>query len=77
MCSLKDWKVIEECNDDNNNPTVWANTIESENYGKYCWITFDGKNYLVEVSTVGEFVVLAKCKSLRSAKRWVTMNLGC
>ena len=76
MCILKDWKVVEECNDDNNNPTVWANTINNERYGKYRWITFDGKNYLIEVSSSGEFITLAKCKSLRSAKRWVTMNLA-
>lgn len=75
MCCLEDWKVVEECNDDNNNPTVWANTINNERYGKYCWITFDGKNYLVEVSSSGKFITLAKCKSLKSAKRWVSMNL--
>ena len=49
--------------------------MNHEKYGKYCWITFDGKKYLVEVSTSGYFVVLTKCKSLRSAKRWVSMNL--
>lgn len=75
MCSLEDWKVVEECNDDNNNPTVWTKTINHEKYGKYCWITFDGKNYLVEVSSSDEFITLAKCKSLKSAKRWVSMNL--
>lgn len=75
MCSLEDWKVVEECNDNDNNPTVWANTINSERYGKYCWITFDGKNYLVEVSSAGDFITLVKCRSLSSAKRWVTRYL--
>ena len=75
MCRLKNWEIIEESNDDNENPTVWANTIDSLEYGKYCWITFDGKNYLVEVSSLGNFITLARCKSLSSAKRWVTMNL--
>ncbi len=75
MCSLKDWKVVEECNDDNNNPTVWANTINNERYGEYCWITFDGKNYLIEVSSAGDFITLVKCRSLSSAKRWVTRYL--
>lgn len=75
MCRLKDLEVVKESNDDNGNPTVWANTIDSEKYGKYCWITFDGKNYLVEVCSIGNFITLVKCKSLRSAKRWVTINL--
>ena len=43
----------------------------NERYGKYCWITFDGKNYLVEVSSAGNFITLVKCRSLSSAKRWV------
>ena len=75
MCRLKNWEIVEESNDDNGNPTVWANTIENDRYGKYCWITFDWNNYVVEVSSLSQFIVLARCKSLSSAKRWVTMNL--
>lgn len=36
MCRLKNWAIVEESNDDNGNPTVWANTIENDRYGKYC-----------------------------------------
>lgn len=75
MCRLKNWEIVEESNDDNGNTIVCANTIDSLEYGKYCWITFDGNNYVVEVSSLSQFIVLARCKSLSSAKRLVTMNL--
>lgn len=77
MCSLEDWKVVEECNDDNNNPTVWTKTINHEKYGKYVWISINcSGEYSVEIDRGSGIETLKECKSLTSAKRWVTMNLG-
>mgnify|MGYP003295428229 CR=1 FL=1 len=79
----REWKVVSESNTEiGDKPTCWALEINNEKYGKYVWITGMLDNdeetilyYNVEVIRSGDFKVLAECKSLTSAKRWVTMNL--
>lgn len=73
MSSLK-WEIIHECDDEDGNPTQWASEINHPKYGKYCWISNIGKYFSVEVDC-GGFKELAKCKSLTSAKRWVSTQL--
>lgn len=73
------WKIIHECDTEEGKPTQWATEINHPKYGKYCWINDVGsglteKGFNVEVD-YGGFVELVQCKSLASAKRWVTMNL--
>lgn len=68
--------VYDECEDDDENPSQWAAEINHPKYGKYCWINDMGDYFNVEVDYSGNFRELAQCKSLASAKRWVTMNLG-
>ena len=78
---MKDkWNVLEECNDDDGNPTCWAIKINNKKYGKFIWITEtvsknDTVEYAIEADINGEFRTLITCKSLTSAKRWVTMNI--
>lgn len=72
------WRVVEESNDDSGNPTCWSREINSDRYGKYVWISKFGEDaYAVEVESGGYGYIqgLKICKSLASAKRWVTMNL--
>lgn len=69
------WNIVEECNDDNGNPTVWSKEFNHVKYGRYCWITFNGTTYNVEVELHGDFTTLKECKTLASAKSWVTRNL--
>ena len=71
------WQIINECNDENGNPTQWVKEINHKKYGKYCWINMvhDNKFY-VEVEFGVGFSILTECKSLTSAKRWVSINLG-
>lgn len=64
------WKVIHECDDENGNPTQWATEINHLRYGKYCWISYTGDYFSVEVNCDG-FVELAKCHSLAGAKLWI------
>lgn len=65
------WNVVHECDMDDGTPTEWALKV-AEN--KFIWIdalfngTFDVIHYDAQK-------VLKNCKSLSSAKRWVTMNL--
>lgn len=70
------WTIVEEMNDENNNPTCWAKEINSKRYGKYVWITDKGGGYDVEIDTACGILPLKTCKSLSSAKRWVTININ-
>lgn len=70
------WVIVHESDDETGNPTCWSAQIDSEQYGKYVWITHNSKGlYDVEVKPFDDFNVLVSCKSLASAKRWVTMNI--
>lgn len=68
------WEIIHDCDDENGNPTQWALEINHPRYGRYCWINDIGSYYSIEVN-YGDFGELAVCKSLASAKRWVSTNL--
>ena len=77
------WEIIHEGDTDSGKPTSWALEINHEIYGKYVWITgvldYDEEtivSYDVEVNyNANDFRTLKQCKSLASAKRWVSMNL--
>ena len=68
------WNIVHECDDEEGNPVQWATEINHPKYGKYCWINDMGDYFGVEVD-YGGFTELFKCKSLISAKRWVTTHL--
>ena len=76
---MKDkWKVI-DCATDGKTPTCWAKPINHPVYGKYVWISLNGdkeKPYHVEVDAGDDCKILCKCKSLASAKKWVSMKFG-
>ena len=69
------WEPIWECDDDDENHTAWSAEINHTTYGKYVWITLAENGYAVEVLTENDYIALVTCKSLASAKRWVSMNL--
>lgn len=67
------WNIIHEMDNETGDPTCWAAEINSPEYGKFIWITLDDLDrYNVEISTEEEFETLVSCKSLSSAKRWIT-----
>lgn len=68
------WNIIHEMDDEETGKaTCWSSEINHEKYGKYVWITLDNTNkYNVEISSDDDFKVLKSCKSLTSAKRWVS-----
>lgn len=72
--SKNTWEVVIDCNDEDDNPTCWSKEINHKKYGKFVWITDNGNGYNVEVIR-DETIVLKECKSLASAKKWVTSNL--
>ena len=76
------WEIVPEGDTDNGEPTCWALEINHEAYGKYVWINglLDDDDKIIQydievIPSRGESIILAECKSLASAKRWVTMNL--
>lgn len=75
MSKLNWFIVYDECEDDYENPSLWCAEINHPKYGRYCWIHDMCDYFGVEVA-YGDFTELVQCKSLASAKRWVTMNLG-
>lgn len=76
MKTKNKWEVILECNGEDENPTCWALEINHDRYGKYVWISkYDDRDYIVEVIPYSETRELVHCKSLVSAKRWISMNL--
>lgn len=70
--SKSKWEVIHECDDDDGNPTEWALTFPGS---VFYWIdlTADGTYDVIDNDCE---TVLANCKSLASAKRWVAVNIG-
>lgn len=77
----KKWEIVHEADTDDGKPTQWALEIDHEFYGKYVWISgllHDKDNivrYDVEVKSRLGSMILAECKTLASAKRWVTTHL--
>ena len=73
------WNPVYECDDEDDNPTVWALEINSSKYGKYAWISLEDDNeFSITTSNYGSNLgsePLMVCKSLKSAKRWVSMNI--
>lgn len=72
----KKWNILEECNEEDGTPTCWSLEINSEKYGKYVWISINcSGEYSIEIDRGSGIETLKECKSLTSAKKWVTMNL--
>lgn len=70
----REWKVVLECNDDDDMPTVWATNTKSLGY---VWIEkYNKKEYhITKDNEDGIGKELKVCKSLTSAKTWVARNI--
>ena len=71
------WEIIHDCDDEETGePTLWAKEINHPEYGKFAWIT-ENENGLYdgEVDRDG-FISLVTCKTVVSAKRWVSINIA-
>lgn len=69
-----EWKIVHDMDNDDGTPTCWVKEINHEKYGKHVWISEDG-GFNVEIEKDDEFETLVTCKTLTSAKRWVSTNL--
>lgn len=69
------WQPVTEADDEETGEhTCWATIVRNPNYG-FVWITKTDDGYAVDIDRDGSFTTIARCKSLTSAKRWVTMNI--
>ncbi len=68
------WTIVHDCDDDNGNPTCWSLEINHPQYGRYVWIAETETGYDVQIER-SSIETIANCKTLSSAKRWVTSNL--
>ena len=70
------WEVINECDDEEGNHTCWSMKIDHEKYGRFVWCTLNSTGkYNIEANSDGFYKTLCQCKTLTSAKRWVTSNI--
>lgn len=78
----KEYVAVHDCDTDEGLVTCWSLEINHPQYGKYVWITamldYDEKtilHYNVEVYFVDNIHTLVSCKTMTSAKRWISRNL--
>ena len=67
----REWNIVHDCDLENGTPTEWSLKVADD---KFCWID-EVSNGTFDVIGYDAHTVLANCKTLASAKRWVTMNL--
>ena len=67
----REWVVVHDCDLEDGTPTEWSLKVTD---GKFYWIdeTSDGTFDVIDYDA---HTVLTNCKTLASAKRWVTTNL--
>ena len=66
------WNIVHDCDGENGEPTCWAREIFHPRYGRFAWIS-ENSDGSFDVSV--DAGTLITCKSLASAKRWVSINL--
>lgn len=65
------WEIVPEMDLDDGTPTEWSLKVAD---GKFYWID-EMSDGTFNVIATDAHTVLMNCKSLASAKRWVTRNL--
>ena len=70
---MKIWDIVHDCDGENGEPTCWAKEINHTKYGRFAWISENADGNFDVIAGMGTLVT---CKSLTSAKRWVSMNLA-
>lgn len=68
------WEIIHDADNEDGTPTCWVKEIYHSRYGRFVWISKTKEGFAVEVKRDDEFSVLVNCKTLTSAKRWVSTN---
>ena len=67
----REWNILHDCDLEDGTPTEWSLKVVD---GKFYWIA-EVSDGTFDVIDDDACTVLMNCKTLASAKRWVTMNL--
>ena len=65
------WEIVHDCDLEDGTPTTWSLKAGQK---KFYWIC-EVSDKTFDVIDSDNHTILENCKTLRSAKRWVTMNL--
>lgn len=68
----REWNVVHDCDLEDGTPTEWSLKVED---GKFYWIAAVSDGAFDVIDHDAKTVIMEGCKTLASAKRWVTMNL--
>lgn len=75
MAILNKWEIVHDADLDDGTPTMWVITVKPENRVlRNYWICLLADETYDVIGSDGQSV-LKNCKTMASAKRWVTMNL--
>lgn len=70
------WNIVHDCDADDGAPTCWATKLET---GDFAWISqMADDSFDIEMACElrpGTFTTVMTCRSLASAKSWVSRNL--
>ena len=67
----REWNIVHDCDLDDGTPTEWSLKVSD---GKFYWIA-EVSDGTFDVIDHDAHAILMNCKTLASAKRWVTINL--
>lgn len=67
----REWNIVHDCDLDDGTPTEWSLKVADD---KFYWID-EVSDGTFDVIDHDAHTVLMNCKTLVSAKRWVTNNL--
>lgn len=67
----KKWEIVHDCDEEDGTHTCWVLKVSE---GVFYWIN-ENSNGTFDITGHDADTILMNCKSLTSAKRWVTMNL--
>jgi len=65
------YEIVHDCDDDDGTPTCYS---AEDAYGRYWWIDVDSTGFTCTTKLEGALSARQTCKTLTSAKRWITEN---
>ena len=68
----REWNIVHDCDLEDGTPTEWSLKVAD---GKFYWIAEVSDGTFDVIDHDAQTIIKEDCKTLASAKRWVTMNL--
>ena len=68
----REWNIVHDCDLEDGTPTEWSLKVAD---GKFYWIAEVSDGTFDVIDRDAQAIIMSGCKTLASAKRWVTMKL--